>query len=166
MIIKILLVDDQSLMLEGIKTILQHEPEIEVVGTARDGQSAIAQVKKLHPDIVLIDVEMPRMNGLVATKYICQYLPQTKVIVLTSHNSEEYLTQALQAGAAGYLLKNSLLSDLKQAIYSLGKGALYIESQMLTATENKISTKNIIRYYSNKSSLMNRILTPTINNFV
>ncbi|MEM6611573.1 MAG: response regulator transcription factor [Cyanobacteria bacterium P01_C01_bin.72] len=130
--IKILLADDQCLMLEGIKAILKHEPEIEIVGTAQDGQSAIAQVIKLRPDLVLIDIEMPRMNGIVATKYICENMPDTRVIVLTSHKKQSYLTQALQAGASGYLLKDTLVEDLKQAIHSLGRGYSYIEAKLLT----------------------------------
>jgi len=146
MIIKILLADDQCLMLEGIKAILKPEPEIEVVGTATDGRSAIAQVKRLQPDIALIDIEMPKMNGIAATKYICKYLPHTRVIVLTSHKSHKYITQALQAGASGYLLKDSLLKDLKQAIYSLGRGYSYIEARLLTQAINKVQTANIIKY--------------------
>ncbi|MEM9506427.1 MAG: response regulator transcription factor [Cyanobacteria bacterium P01_E01_bin.35] len=146
MMIKILLADDQYLMLEGIKAVLKHEPEIEVVGTAQDGRSAIAQVKKLQPDLVLIDIEMPKMNGITATRYIRKHLPSTKVIVLTSHKNEEYITQALQAGASGYLLKNSLLRDLKQAIYALGRGYSLVESQVLTQAVTKIQTPNVIKY--------------------
>ncbi len=146
MSIKILLADDQCLMLEGMKAILQQEPEIEVVGTAQDGKSAISQVKKLQPDIVLIDIEMPKMNGITATKYICENLPQTRVIVLSSHKNQKYITQALQAGASGYLLKDSLLKDLKQAIYSLGRGYSYIEAKLLTQAVNRAQTANMIKY--------------------
>ena len=144
--IKILLADDQCLMLEGIKAILKHEPEIEIVGTAQDGQSAIAQVIKLRPDLVLIDIEMPRMNGIVATKYICENMPDTRVIVLTSHKKQSYLTQALQAGASGYLLKDTLIRDLKQAIHSLGRGYSYIEAKLLTQAVDRIQTANITKY--------------------
>lgn len=143
MTIKILLADDQCLIVEGIKSILKHESEIEVVGTAYDGHSAIAQIKKLQPDIVLIDIEMPKMNGITATKYICEYLPKTRVIVLTSHKSPTYITQALQAGASGYLLKDSLLEDLKQAIYSLGRGYSYIEVKLLNQAVNRAPTAHV-----------------------
>ena len=143
MTIKILLADDQCLIVEGIKSILKHESEIEVVGTAYDGHSAIAQVKKLQPDIALIDIEMPKMNGITATKYICEYLPHTRVIVLTSHKSPIYIAQALQAGASGYLLKDTLLEDLKQAIYSLGRGYSYIEAKLLTQAVNRAPTVNV-----------------------
>ena len=148
MIIKILLADDQRLVREGIKAILKHEPEIKVVGTAQDGQSAIAQVKKLQPDIVLIDIEMPKMNGITATRYICRCLPHTKVIVLTSHNNDDYLAQAIEAGASGYLLKNSLLHELTQAIYALGEGSgtTPIKFKRLAQGAAKIPAAKIDRY--------------------
>ncbi|MBE9042896.1 response regulator transcription factor [Pleurocapsales cyanobacterium LEGE 10410] len=136
MTIKILLADDQCLMLEGIKAILRQQPEIEIVGTAQDGQTAIAQVEKLQPDIVLLDIEMPKMNGITATKYICKYSPNTRVIVITGHKDKSYLTQALQAGASGYLFKDSLGENLQQAIYSLSRGCFYVEAKLLTPTVN------------------------------
>jgi DNA-binding NarL/FixJ family response regulator len=120
--IEILLVDDQFLILEGIKAILEPEPAIKVVGTAYDGKTAIALVKKLRPNILLIDIEMPNMNGISATKYICKYFPNTKVIVLTSHKNQDYIAEALLAGASGYLWKGNLIEDLKQEIYAFGKG--------------------------------------------
>ena len=146
MTIEILLADDRCLILESIKAVLQHEPEIEVIGTAVDGISAIAQVKNLQPDIVLMDVEMPNMDGIAATRYICQHLPNTKVIVLTSHRDRHYISQALKAGASGYLLKDSLLEDLKQAIYSLGRGYSYIEAKLLTQAIDKIQKTHIVKY--------------------
>ena len=142
--IQVFLVDDQYLMLEGIKAILKSEPGINVIGTAYDGQGAITQIEKLQPDVVLIDIEMPKMNGITATKYICKYLPNTKVIVLTGHKYCNYISQALQAGASSYLLKDSLADDLKQAIYSISRGYSYIEAQLLTQAINKIKAKNII----------------------
>ena len=142
--IQVFLVDDQYLMLEGIKAILKSEPGINIVGTAHDGQGAITQIQKLQPDVVLIDIEMPKMNGITATKYICQYLPNTKVIVLTSHKYRNYISQALQAGASSYLLKDSLAVDLKQAIYSISRGYSYIEAQLLTQAINKIQAHKII----------------------
>ena len=145
MTIKIVLADDRRLMLEGIKAILKPQSEIEVVGTARDGQTAIAQVKKLQPDIILLDIEMPKMNGIMATKYICKYLPHTKVIVLTGHKNKSYLTQALQAGASGYLFKDSLTENLQQAIYSLSQGCFYIEAKLLSPSTNIRSSQTIKR---------------------
>ena len=143
--IEILLVDDQFLILEGIKAILEPEPEIEVVGTARDGKAAIALVKKLRPDILLMDIEMPEMNGILATKYICKYLPNTKVIVLTSHKDQDYIAEALLAGASGYLWKGNLIKDLKQEIYSFGGGYSSIKAKLLTQTVKKNFTTNVVK---------------------
>lgn len=143
--IKILIVDDQRLILEAVKAVLKNESPIEIVGTAQNGQSAISQAVRLKPDIVLIDIEMPKMNGIIATKHISQYSPHTKIIVLTSHNSDKYVNQALQAGASSYLLKNILIRDLKQAIYSLSHGYSYIETKLLDKTVNQIKASNIVR---------------------
>jgi DNA-binding NarL/FixJ family response regulator len=144
--IEILLADDQSLILEGIKAILESEPKIKVVGTAQDGQSAIALVKELRPDILLIDIEMPKMNGILATKYICKYLPKTKVIVLTSHKNQDYIAEALLAGASGYLWKGNLITDLKQEIYAFGKGYSGVKAKLLTQTVKKNSPTNVVDY--------------------
>ena len=130
--IEILLADDQFLILESIKAILESEPKIKVVGTAQDGKTAIALAKELRPDILLIDIEMPQMNGILATKYICKYLPNTKVIVLTSHKDQDYIADALLAGASGYLWKGNLIKDLKQEIYAFGKGYSGVKAKLLS----------------------------------
>ena len=144
--IEVLLADDQFLILEGIKAILEPEPKIKVVGTAQDGKTAIALVKELRPDILLIDIEMPEMNGILATKYICKYLPNTKVIVLTSHKNQDYIAEALLAGASGYLWKGNLIKDLKQEIYSFGRGYSGVKAKLLTQTAQKNCATNAIEY--------------------
>ena len=146
MTIEILIVDDRCLIVEGIKAILEPEPEIEIVGTAVNGRVAIAQARKLRPDIILLDIEMPIMNGITATKYISKYLPDTRIIILTSHKSQKYLDRAFMAGASGYLLKDSLIEDLKQAIYSLDRGNFYIDAKLSTQTVNKIPKTKIVKY--------------------
>ena len=146
MTIEILIVDDRRLIVEGVKAILEQEPEIEIVGTAVNGRAAIAQARKLRPDIVLLDIEMPIMNGITATKYISKYLPNTRIIILTSHKSQKYLDRAFMAGASGYLLKESLIEDLKQAIYSLDRGNFYIDAKLSTRTVNKIQKTKIVKY--------------------
>ena len=144
--IEILIVDDRCLIIEGIKAILEPEPEIKIVGTAQNGRAAIFQAQKLRPDIVLIDIEMPIMNGITATKYISKHLPNTKIIILTSHKSQQYLDKAFMAGASGYLLKESLIGDLIRAIYSLGKGNFYIDAKLSTRTVNKIQKTKMVKY--------------------
>ena len=146
MTIEILLADDQNLILETMKAILGDEPEIKIVGTATNGKSAIEQAVKLQPDLVLIDIEMPKMNGIVATKHICEYMPYTKVIVLTSHKEESYIEQALQAGASGYLLKDTLIQDLKQAIRSLYGGYSYIEAELNSQSLDRLKANRVAKY--------------------
>ena len=166
MTIEILLVDDRCLTTEGIKAILKHEPEIKVVGIARDGRSAIAKAKILQPDIVLMDIEMPKMDGITATKYICQHLPNTRVIVLTSHQNYSYISQALQAGASSYISKDSLLEDLKRAIYSLERGYSYIDAKLLTQAIDKIQKTNAVKYQEKITYLKKHrksIYTPSID---
>jgi HlyD family secretion protein len=142
--IRILIVDDQNIVRQGIKALLEPKTGFEVVGTAIDGNSAIEQVETLRPDVVLIDIEMPGMSGITATQRICQQFPRTKVLVLSSHESQEYVTQALQAGAEGYLLKTTLAEDLEQAILSVCKGHLQIESKLLRGLLNKSSTSQLM----------------------
>ena len=129
--IRILLVDDQNLVQQGIKSLLDQDRELKVIGTVKDGQSAIKQINLLRPDIVLLDIEMPGMNGISVTKYITHFFPQTKVIILSSHEEKKYLVQALVAGANAYILKNSLMKDLKQAILAVDNGYFQIESRLL-----------------------------------
>jgi YesN/AraC family two-component response regulator len=119
--IRILLVDDQVLLCEVLQTRLEKEKDFQIVGRAHDGQEAIAQVEALQPDIVLIDIEMPVMDGLSATKIICHRFPYVKVIVLSGLDDDAYLAQSLTAGAKNYLLKNANASDLAdtiRAVYS------------------------------------------------
>ena len=137
MTIKIFLVDDRHLMREGIKAILKDEPKIEIVGMAKDGIDAIAQVQNLKPDIVLLDIEMPKMDGISVTRHISQFLSDTKVIILSSHGDRSYISEALEAGASSYLLKDSLVKDLKRAIYALSQGYSYIESKLLNQAMNQ-----------------------------
>ena len=138
--IRILLVDDQNIVRQGIQALLEPRPKLKVVGTAEDGNSAIEQVGILMPDIVLMDIEMPVMNGIIATQKICQQFPKTKVLVLSSHKDLEYVTQAIQAGAEGYLLKNTLAEDLEQAIWSVYRGRSQIESKLLKEVFTKTAT--------------------------
>ncbi|MCC0176288.1 response regulator transcription factor [Waterburya agarophytonicola K14] len=117
--INILLVDDQALLCEVLKTWLDIEQDLQVVGVAHNGEEAIDQVEKLQPDIVLMDIDMPQMNGLNATKIICQRFPQVKVIFLSGHDDDAYLGKSLRAGAKGYLLKNTTAEELVLKIRSV-----------------------------------------------
>jgi DNA-binding NarL/FixJ family response regulator len=114
--IRVLLVDDQSLVRAGFRMILKAEPDIEVAGEAADGAEALAQVETLAPDVVLMDIRMPEVDGIEATRRITTAFPATRVIVLTTFDLDEYVVEALRAGASGFLLKDAKEQELIAAI--------------------------------------------------
>lgn len=120
--IRLLLVDDQSLICQGLKAMLTLEPDLQVVGTADNGETSIEQVAALQPDVVLMDVRMPVMDGREATRIICQQYPQTKVLVLSTFDDDRYVAQSIRAGAKGYLLKDMPSQELAQAIRFVHSG--------------------------------------------
>ncbi|MFH7027448.1 MAG: response regulator [Heteroscytonema crispum UTEX LB 1556] len=120
--IRLLLVDDQMIIRQGLRSLLSAKPDLEVVGEAENGQQAIALVETLQPDVVLMDVRMPVMDGVAATRLICQQFSQTKVLVLTTFDDDEYVSQAMRLGARGYLLKDAHSDDLAAAIRAVNKG--------------------------------------------
>ncbi|BAU11929.1 two component transcriptional regulator, LuxR family [Leptolyngbya sp. NIES-3755] len=120
--IRLLLVDDQQIIRQGLKSLLDVKPDLAVVGEAEDGQQAIAQVELLQPDVVLMDVRMPVMDGVAATRSIHERFSQTKVLVLTTFDDDEYVSQAIRVGARGYLLKDTHSDDLAAAIRAVHRG--------------------------------------------
>jgi DNA-binding NarL/FixJ family response regulator len=120
--IRILLVDDQHLIRQGLKSMLESNAEMQVIGEAENGQRALEQVSILQPDIVLMDVRMPVMDGVATTKAIAQQYPHIKVLVLTTFDDDEYVFQAMRLGAKGYLLKDTEPDELMLAIRSVYKG--------------------------------------------
>ena len=120
--VRVLVVDDQRLIRDGIASLLAIQDGIEIVGTAEDGQDAVEQALALQPDVVLMDVRMPIMDGVTATARIREQLPTCRVLMLTTFDDEEYTVQALRAGASGYLLKDVPASELAQAIRLIQAG--------------------------------------------
>ena len=120
--IRLLLVDDQQLVCQGLRAMLNLESDIEVVGVAGDGQVAIQQVKTLQPDVVLMDLKMPIMDGREATRIICQSFPDIKVLVVSTFDEDDYIAHAIKAGAKGYLLKDMPIEELAQAIRLVYRG--------------------------------------------
>jgi DNA-binding NarL/FixJ family response regulator len=120
--IRLLLVDDQQIIRQGLKSLLDAKPDLEVVGEAENGRQALAQVQALHPDVVLMDVRMPVMDGVAATRLIQQQFSQIKVLVLTTFDDDEYVSQAMRSGARGYLLKDTHSDDLAAAIRAIHNG--------------------------------------------
>lgn len=129
--IRVLLVDDQKMVRESLKISLEPEIDIEVVGTADDGIKAIEQVEALRPDIVIMNMEMPVLDGASATKQITSRFAETKVLIHTSYDSDEYITKSLAMGAKGYLLKNIETQDLAGAIRNVHKGYTQIAPGLL-----------------------------------
>jgi DNA-binding NarL/FixJ family response regulator len=128
--LRILLADDHETVREGLKAILNAQTDMEVIAEAFDGQSAVERATVAHPDIVIMDVSMPRMNGLRATEAIRQSCPDVKVLTLTRHADQAYLQQLMRAGAAGYVLKQSRASEVLRAIRAMARGDIYVDSQL------------------------------------
>lgn len=120
--IRLLLVDDQALICQGLKAMLSLEADLQVVGTAENGAEAVQQVAALQPDVVLMDLRMPVMDGRAATRAICQQFPEIKVLVLSTFDDDRYVADAMQAGAKGYLLKDMPPEELARAIRSIDRG--------------------------------------------
>jgi NarL family two-component system response regulator LiaR len=115
-LIRVLLVDDHAVVRKGLRALLEHESRVEVVGEAEDGEQALRATERLRPDVILMDLEMPVVGGIEATRRVTSAHPELKVVVLTSHASEEDVFPALKAGAIGYLLKHSAPEEVLQAI--------------------------------------------------
>ena len=124
--IRVLVADDHTIVREGVRILLEAQPDIEVVGEAADGQEALARVRELQPDIVLIDIAMPNLNGMEATRAIKRDYPQVQIIALTMYESDEYFFQVLNAGASGYILKKAASADLLAAIRAVYAGEVFL----------------------------------------
>ena len=124
--IKVLLVDDHAILREGVHALLAREPDITVVGEAADGQEAVEQVPRLRPDVVIMDIVMPRMNGLEATRLIKERHADVRVLILSMYDDHEYVVQIIQAGASGYVLKRVVTEDLVRAIHEVYAGDSFL----------------------------------------
>jgi DNA-binding NarL/FixJ family response regulator len=132
--IRILLAEDQTLMRQGLKTILELESGFEVAGEAEDGKSAVKLALQLRPDIILMDVQMPQMNGVEATAAICRAWPQARVIILTTFDRDDYVFQGVRAGAVGYLLKDLPAPKLIETIRRVHDGEIFIQPEIASRT--------------------------------
>ena len=125
--IRVLICDDQWIVCEGLEAILNADPDIEVVGIGFDGAEALALIPQVNPDLVLMDLKMPGMNGIQATHRISQEYPEVKVLVLTTYGADEWVFDAIRSGAAGYLLKGSPRSTLIAAVKGTAAGETYVD---------------------------------------
>ncbi len=124
--IRVLIVDDHPMVAEGIQSILESYDEIEVVGTLSNGRDAVEQSTELMPDVILMDLNMPGIGGLSATEIILERLPDTRILILSMHDSPEYISTALSHGAKGYVLKDVPTEEIKQAIDAVMRGEQYL----------------------------------------
>ncbi|MBI2947819.1 MAG: response regulator transcription factor [Verrucomicrobia bacterium] len=124
--IRILLADDHTLVRAGIRSLLERMPDVSVIAEAANGREVLALVQSAHPNIVLMDIGMPFMNGLEATTRVLGEFPDVRVIILSMHMNEEYVLQAMRAGASGYLLKKAATAELETAIRAVARGATYL----------------------------------------
>jgi DNA-binding NarL/FixJ family response regulator len=127
----VLLVDDHPLMRRGLRTLLESEANIAVVGETGDGQEAIDQVKTLAPDVVIMDISMPNINGIEATRRILAEVPETRIIALSIHAEKRFVDEMLRAGARAYLLKDSVPEELVRAIHSVMRGESFLSAPIL-----------------------------------
>ncbi|MGB7747271.1 MAG: response regulator transcription factor [Verrucomicrobiia bacterium] len=132
--IQILLAEDQTLMRQGLKTILELESDFEVAGEAEDGKAAVKLALQLRPDIILMDVQMPQLNGVEATAAICRAWPEAKVIILTTFDRDDYVFQGVRAGAVGYLLKDLPSPKLIETIRRVHDGEVFIQPEIASRT--------------------------------
>jgi two-component system response regulator NreC len=139
--IRILLADDHTILRAGIRLLLEGEPDMLVVGEAEDGRTAVKLVCQLKPDIVLMDIAMPLLNGLEATRQIKHDHPRVKVLILTMHENEEYIRQALTSGAMGYILKDAAARELLDAIHTVQRG-----EAVLSPAITRLVIENYLRW--------------------
>lgn len=130
MSIRILLAEDHTIVREGLRSLIEKQPDMEIVGEAEDGRTAIELVQELSPEIVIMDITMPNLNGVEATRHITSEFPQVKVIALSIHSNRRFVTDMLGAGAAGYILKECLFDELVQAIQAVSAGNSYLSPRI------------------------------------
>lgn len=138
----IFLVDDQIILLEGIRLMINKQIDMQVVGTARNGQDACSKVSELQPDVILMDIRMPVMNGIEATKWIKKHFPATIILLLTTFNEENYIVEGLAEQADGYLLKSMDYSDLITTIRQAAGGHFMLPSQVAAKLAHRIRQQN------------------------
>lgn len=128
--IQVLICDDQDIVRKGLQIILNHSPGLEVIGLAENGEEAVQFCASRRPDVVLMDLKMPILNGIQATRKITQAYPQTKVVVLTTYDADEWVFEAIRAGASGYLLKDTDSEEIITAIQEAHEGRVRLDSQI------------------------------------
>ena len=142
MAINIMITDDHSMIREGLKNLLELDGDIKVIAEAENGEECLDKLKTFRPDVLLLDINMPKMNGLEVLKALKDRKSKVKVLVLTVHNETEYLMKAVDIGINGYVLKESESAELKKAIFTIADGETYIQPSLIPALNSKMIQKN------------------------
>ena len=142
MAVKIMITDDHSMIREGLKSLLELDGDIEVIAEAENGEECLQKLLIVKPDVLLLDINMPKMNGLEVLKSLKDAKSKVKVLVLTVHNETEYLMKAVEIGINGYVLKDSESAELKKAIFTIYDGENYIQPSLIPALNSKMIEKN------------------------
>ncbi len=153
--IRVLLADDHTILRDGIRALLEDQSDMEVIGEAEDGLATVKLVAKLKPDVVVMDIAMPLLNGLEATRQIQRDYPEVKVLILTMHENEEYIRQVLAAGALGYVLKDAAARDLLGAIRTVNQG-----EAVLSPAITRLVIEDYLRWGDMRSEDTSNGLTP------
>ena len=152
--ITVFLADDHTIVRQGLAKLLEGEPDLRIVGEAENGREAVVKVEKLKPDIVLMDIAMPMLNGIEATRQIRRVCPQTKVIILSMHSHDRYISELFGLGASGYLLKSSTGTDIINAIHTALKGSTYLSPSI---SDKVIEDYLSLKKKSHQDDLYNRL---------
>jgi DNA-binding NarL/FixJ family response regulator len=139
--IRVIVCDDQEIVCQGLTTILNNDPQIQVIATANNGLDVQSQVATYQPDLVLMDLKMPGINGIQATQKIRSSFPNVKILILTTYDDDEWLFDAIRAGAAGYLLKDTPADNLIKAIKGTIEGETYLDPNVAGKVLNKVATQ-------------------------
>lgn len=143
--IRILIADDHLLLRQGIRNFLSLEPDFEIVGEAADGEEAIARAQALQPDVLLLDINMPKVNGIEVAKRLKELMPQIRILALTIHDDENYMMEMIQSGAAGYLLKDVEPSMMVQAIRRVHAGESFVEPSLTKKLFRGITSREDVK---------------------
>lgn len=141
--IKVIIADDHTLIRQGIIQLLEFDEDIVIVGQAKDGDECLSLINRIDTDVLLLDINMPKMNGLEVLKKLKSKRKKLKTLILTIHNETEYLVKAIDIGANGYILKDSGFDELREAIHTVYKGESYIQPDMLPALNSRLVKRDI-----------------------